>query len=431
MGGTIDLETLQKFAIALLIGALVGLEREHRKPAQGSSGVPGIRTFTLMALIGAVAAWLSREFDTPWIFVGASLGVSAAVVAGYVVQARRDPESIGLTTELAGLAVCLLGALTVVGSASLAVGLAIVVSALLAFKQPIHSLARKLGPEDIYAVLKLLIATFIVLPVLPDRTIDPWGALNPYKLWLLVVLISGLSLVGYVATRWLGAERGLAITGFTGGLVSSTAVTLSFARRSRELANTGAADAGNALATGILLGWLVIVGRIVVLVAVVHLDLLWAILLPAVVMGVTTLAMATVFHFRSPKSSATAANSPNEVPLKNPFSLTAAVKFALLFAVVLLVVKVAQKYFPGGGLYLVAGLAGLTDVDAITLSMAEYAKGGGVADKAAMAIIIAALSNTLVKAGLAVGLGSDTLRGRMTLATAIIMASVITSLFFV
>ncbi len=431
MGGTIDLETLRNFAIALLIGALVGLEREHRKPAQGSSSVPGIRTFTLMALIGAMAAWLSREFDTPWILVGATLGVSAVIVAGYVVQARREPESIGLTTELASLAVCLLGALTVVGSASLAVALAIVVSALLAFKQPIHSLARKLAPDDIYAVLKLLIATFIVLPVLPDRVVDPWGALNPYKLWLLVILISGLSLVGYVATRLLGTERGLAVTGFTGGLVSSTAVTLSFARRSRELATTGGADAGNALATGILLAWLVMAGRIVVLVAVVHLDLLRAILLPAVVLGAATLAMAAVFHLRRPKSSAGAPAPTNEVPLKNPFSLTAAVKFALLFAVVLLVVKVVQRYFPGSGLYLVAALAGLTDVDAITLSMAEYAKGGGVADKAAMAILIAALSNTLVKAGLVVGLGSGTLRGRIILATAIIVACVVVSLLFV
>jgi len=431
MGGTIDLETLRNFVIALLIGALVGLEREQHKPIKGASSVPGIRTFTLMALIGAVSAWLSREFDTPWIFVGATLGVTAVIVAGYLVQARRDPESIGLTTELAGLAVCLLGALTVIGSASLAVALAIVVSALLAFKQPIHSLVRKLGPDDIYAVLKLLIATFIVLPVLPDRTVDPWGALNPYKLWLLVILISGLSLVGYVATRRLGAERGLAVTGFTGGLASSTAVTLSFARRSRELATTGGADEGAALAAGILLAWLVMVGRIIVLVAVVHLDLLRAILLPAVVMGAATLAMAAVFNFRRPKSSAVAPTSANEVPLKNPFSLTAAVKFALLFAVVLLVVKVVQRYFPGSGLYLVAALAGLTDVDAITLSMAEYAKGGGVADKAAMAIIIAALSNTMVKAGLVVGLGSGTLRGRMILATSIIIACVVVSLLFV
>jgi uncharacterized membrane protein (DUF4010 family) len=431
MGGSIELETLRNFAIALLIGALVGLEREHRKPAQGSSAIPGIRTFTLMALVGAVAAWMSREFATPWILVGATLGVAATIVAGYVVQARRDPESIGLTTELAGLAVCLLGALTVIGSASLAVALAIVVSALLAFKQPIHSLARKLGPDDIYAVLKLLIATFIVLPVLPDRTIDPWGALNPYKLWLLVILISGMSLVGYVATRWLGAERGLAVTGFTGGFASSTAVTLSFARRSRELATTGGADAGSALATGILLAWLVMVGRIVVLVAVVHRDLLRAILLPVIVMGAATLVMAVVFHFRRPNSSAVAPTSANAVPLENPFSLTAAVKFALLFAVVLLVVKVVQRYYPGSGLYLVAFLAGLTDVDAITLSMAEYAKGGGLADKAAMAIIIAALSNTLVKAGLVVGLGSGTLRGRILLATAIIGASVMLSLVFV
>ena len=143
-------------------------------------------------------------------------------------------EQHGLTSEMAAIAVFLLGAMAVAGEAELAVALGVVTSAVLAFKQPLHGAVRRLDTQDVFAGLKLLIASFIVLPLLPDTTIDPWQAINPYKLWLLVVLISALSLAGYVAVRWLGSTHGSAITGLAGGLVSSTATTLNFARSSRD-----------------------------------------------------------------------------------------------------------------------------------------------------------------------------------------------------
>ena len=165
--------------------------------------------------------------------LAAFLPVSALVFAGYWLVSRAQDGAFGLTTEIAAVAVFLLGAMTMLGHRELAIGLGVVTAAALAYKQPLHGLVAKLGWDDVYAGVRLLVATFIILPLLPDRTLDPWEALNPYKLWLLVILISSLSLVGYVATRWLGAGRGTALTGITGGLVSSTAVTLSFARRSR------------------------------------------------------------------------------------------------------------------------------------------------------------------------------------------------------
>jgi len=420
VAGGLDLTILRDFAIALFIGALVGIDREQRKPDAGASNVPGVRTFMLLALLGAVAAWLSREFATPWLLVGVTLGVAGIIVAGYVLQARVNPEALGLTTELAGLAVCLLGAVTMLGQAPLAVALGIAISALLTFKQPIHGLVRKLGSTDIHAGLKLLIATFIVLPVLPDQAVDPWGAINPYKLWWLVILISSLSLVGYVATRWLGHERGLAITGLTGGLVSSTAVTLAFAKRSRA----AAADAGQsrALAIGILLAWTVMFGRVIVQVAVVNPSLLGLLLVPCGAMGLATIAVAASYSCRSAQTLGLTTKVASDVPLKNPFSLTSAMKFALFFAVVLLVVKGVQQLAPGKGLYLVAVLAGTTDVDAITLSMAGYADQSGEARVAVRAITLAVLSNTAVKAGLVVVLGGAGLRSRTLLATAIIVA---------
>ena len=408
-----DLAVIRDFATALLIGALIGVEREKRK-GDGEPGIGGLRTFILFALTGAVAGFLSRGDGVPWILLATMLPVAGLVFAGYWLVTKAQPDSFGLTTEIAAVVVCLLGAMTMLGHRELAIGLGVVTAAVLAYKQPLHGLVAKLGWDDVFAGVRLLIATFIVLPLLPDRTLDPWDALNPYKLWLLVILISSLSLVGYVATRWLGSGRGTAVTGITGGLVSSTAVTLSFAKRGRDEPQAAAA-----LACGILLAWAVMVGRILGLVLAVNRDLLWPLLPSIMAMGAVCLLGAWLLYRRSDK-----AQSQDGVPLSNPFSLTSAVKFGLLFAAVLLMVKVAQHYFPGGGVYVLAALAGLTDVDAITLSMAEYARANP-ANVAALAVVIAAVSNTIVKCAMVTSLGGPALRRPVLLATvAIVIAAV-------
>ncbi len=221
-------------AAALLIGTLVGIEREKNKSASGDVGIGGVRTFILLALSGATAAWLSERLGSPWVFAVGLLGVAALAVGGYLAQARVKPRSLGLTTEIATVFVYLLGGACIVGYVEIALGLGVAASAVLAYKQPLHNLVARLGNGDIEAGVKLLAATFIVLPLLPREAVDPWGAIEPYTVWLLVILIAGLSLVGYVATRALGPQRGAAVTGLAGGLVSSTAVTLAFARQSRE-----------------------------------------------------------------------------------------------------------------------------------------------------------------------------------------------------
>jgi uncharacterized membrane protein (DUF4010 family) len=304
------------------------------------------------------------------------------------------------------------------GYAELAVALAILTSAVLAFKQPLHGLVQKLGTDDLYAALKLLIATFIVLPLLPAQPIDPLQALNPYKLWLLVILISGLSLVGYVAVRWLGTARGAAITGLSGGLVSSTAVSLSFARQSRTDKDP---LAGDTLAAGILIAWMVMFVRVVVTIAIAYPPLVTRLLIPFTAMAVATAGLAGVFYWLGARR-ARPVEASGEVQVKNPFSLVAATRFGLVFALVLVVVKLTERYAPAEGLYVVAAVAGLTDVDAITLSMAEFARQNSDLATAAAAIAIAALSNTLVKCGMVVVLGSRPLRWRLTLATAAIVA---------
>lgn len=409
------------FAVALFIGALIGIEREKRQEEELANGevqqrgTGGLRTFILFAEAGALAAWLSVKLATLAIFIGAGVLVSAVVLAGYVA-ASRQPGQLGLTTEIAALVTYLLGGTVVFGYAEIAVALAIVTSAVLAFRQPLHHAVEKLGRDDLYAGLKLLIATFIVLPVLPNRTIDPWQALNPWRMWWLVILISGLSLVGYVATRALGARRGIPLTGLFGGLVSSTAVTLALSRRSREAG--GGAGLAHALAAGILLAWATMFARIGVVLAALDASLLRRMApLLAIWMGVA--AAAAAWHHHRGRAGK---QGDDDVPLRNPFSLAAAMRFALLFAAVLLIVRGVELYLPGAGLYVVAALAGATDVDPITLSLASPTREIA-ATTAATAIAIAATSNTLVKCGMVAALGAPALRRHVFVATGAVLGA--------
>lgn len=422
-----DLEIVRSFAVALLIGAMVGIEREKRRLGTKEASIGGLRTFMVMAQVGALSAWIGRHLDLPWVFPATLLAASATVIVAQYANARQHPETVGMTTGLAAIEVCLLGALCTLGHADIAVVLGVLTAAVLAYKQPLHGLIDKLGWDDIFAGLRLLIASFIVLPLLPNHPVDPWDALNPYLLWLLVILISGLSLVGYVASRWLGPGRGAAVTGIVGGLVSSTAVTISFARQCRDRTRAVSVDV---LVGGILLAWVVMCVRVLIEIAIVHPPLLGTTWLPFVAMGATSGAGALAFFWRG--GSRRGKDEPaRDVPLANPFRLRAAIQFALFFGAVLLAVRIAERYASPAGTYVVAGLAGVTDVDAVTLSMAEQARRTVDATVATTAIVIAALSNTAGKLVLAVLFGGTVLLARLGVATAAIFASGMAALYFI
>lgn len=404
------------FAIALLIGALVGLERERKKAQEQVDGVAGLRTFILIAAAGASAGWLSQAQQSGWVVAVFGLVVAGLVLAAQSMHARRHPESLGLTTEMAAVVVYLLGAAAVTGHRDLAVGMGVATSLVLAYKRPLHSAASWLSEDDLHAILKLLLASFIVLPVLPNRPIDPWALFNPYKVWFLVVLISGLSLLGYLATRLLGSRAGITLTGLFGGLASSTAVTLAFSRDSRG--SRGNSPVLLSLTAGLLLAWTVMFARVVIEVAIVYPPLVRGVLVPMGAMGATALVLTALALLRSRRAAA----ATPDVTLQNPFSLWSATKFALLFLVVSALVTLVQRHYQNaGGFYLVAVLAGLTDVDAITLSMAGYARSGGDAGVAIRAITMAATSNTLVKCGMAVVLGGGLFGRWVAVATVLIL----------
>jgi uncharacterized membrane protein (DUF4010 family) len=400
----------RNFLIALAIGGLVGIEREMRKRHDDDTSFGGIRTYSVLALLGATSAWLTAALQMPAVFAVTLALVGLAVIASYVVAnrpAQEAPQALGLTGEFAALAVFLLAAMAVLGLPEVAVALSVAVLAMLAYKQRLHGAIARLDVDDLLAATKLLVASFIVLPLLPDRPVDPWDALNPYRIWLLVVLVSALSLVGYVAMRWLGRAHGLALTGVAGGLVSSTATTLGLARMSARRHDAPMQP----LAAALLIAWLMMFARVAVLVAVVDAALLGPLALPLAAMAVPCAALAA-WQYRAGLHGARTAQE-EALPLRNPFSLVAAIQFGAVFAAVLLLVELTRRYGPDGGLYAAAALSGTVNVDAITLSMAgRRRRAAGVPDatREATAIVVAVLSNTVAKAALVLMLGHAALR---------------------
>ena len=391
-----------RFAVALGLGILIGLERER---AKGEEGGAGVRTFALIALAGAIAGYLQDNLGLGWFALAIFVAVGALLISSYVLTALHGDT--GITTEVSALLAFLLGLLCAHGQLQVAAWVAVAMTLMLALKEWLHRLARRIDASDVEATLKFAIVTLIILPLVPDRNYGPvpLDVLNPYKVWLMVVLISGLNFMSYLLIKIVGTEHGIGIAGLLGGLASSTAVTLGFSQRSRQ----PGADA-SALALGILLAWTVMFFRVVVMTGLIsgQLGLRLAVAMGALCL-VSLGACYWLWHRRR-------ARERGEVkPGHNPFELDEAIKFGLLFGVVVFVAKAAQVYLGEAGLYLAAGIAGLTDVDAITLAMADLARSDAQnLNVAARAIVIAVLANTLAKSGLAAGLGSPELR-RLTL----------------
>ncbi len=415
-----ELTTAWQFGTALGLGMLIGLERERTRGEERTFG--GVRTFSLVSLLGATAVYAGEQSGLPW-FIGLVLvGVIALVAAAYYVTAQQG--SIGATTEVSVVITFLIGALCAWDQVAIAGAVCVITMLLLALKGWLHNLAQRIEPSDVEATLKFAIITLIVLPLLPNTNYGPEGleVINPYKTWLMVVLIAGLNFAGYILVKVVGREHGLGITGLLGGLVSSTAVTLSFSQRSRT-----EPDLAPVLALAILLAWTVMFFRVVVEVGVVNPALARDLALGMVLMGIVSLVICFLLWRRGRSSEKAEVESGH-----NPFELGDAIKFGLLFAVVIFVARAAQVYFGDTGLYLAGALAGLTDVDAIALSMANLAQQDPeVSGAAARTIVIAVISNTMVKCGMAIWLGAASMRRTMVPITAALAAAGIGAAFLV
>lgn len=390
-------------ALALLAGLLIGLEREHSKPAteerRGFTG--GVRTYPIFSLLGATAALMMEKFG-PLPLFGAGLGLSLFLAIGY----WRDSEQghVGLTSEGSALLAFFLGGLStapvlVPVSHRIFVVAAIAVGAtfLLSQKTELRQFSAKLSRDDVIATVKFLIIAVVMLPVLPNEPYGPYGALNPYRIGFMVLLIAGIGFVGYVAMRLFGHGKGLLITGAIGGLVSSTAVTLASAARAKQ---TPALAPISALA--VVIAATIMFIRVLITVAAVESSLVPRLAIPLLAMAAVSAGAVALMIFRDRSHS----GERGDVKLSNPFELGRAFQFGAFFVFILVVSRWASETFGDAGTYFTGLLAGLTDVDAITLSMSNLVKTQAIAPEVATrTIVIAVASNTVVKAVMAVALG--------------------------
>ncbi|HET6204132.1 MAG TPA: DUF4010 domain-containing protein [Planctomycetota bacterium] len=385
-----DLEVARRLGVALATGALIGLERQRRQSRPGRAAFAGFRTFILISLFGALSAWMAQTV-TPWFLAAGFAGLAAIVALSYRVSAQRE-ESLGSTTEFAAFVAFALGSLAFLGRLEIAVGLGVVVTALLSEKTKLHGLAARLSETDLNATIRFALLALVVLPLLPDRAYPFLGTevLNPRSVWWMVLLISAISFSGYLLMKWLGTRRGIALTGVVGGLASSTAVTVSMARRSREKPALG-----RSFALAVVLSWSVAALRVLLLVAVVQPRMLHLLAPALVATAAAGFAVTAVLYF----TGRDLAGNTLEVP--NPFRLGPALRFGLLFAVILFVSDLARKGASDEGLYATGLLGGIAELDAITLSMAHLADEPGHLGPAAATVLIAYLFNTVVKTAIA------------------------------
>jgi len=384
-------ESFPSLGIAVGLGLLVGLQRER----VGASGhIGGVRTFSLVTVLGAMTALLVPVVG-PWLLVAAFLGVSATGLLSNVLWMRRGDPEPGMTSEIAMMVMFVVGALVALGMRDVGVALGVGTAILLQMKGPLHGLASKLGDADVRAVMQFALITFIVLPILPDTTFGPFDVLNPYRVWLMVVLVVGLSLAGYVAFRLLGRERGTLVAGLVGGLISSTATTVSYSRLGKRLAGVrGAAVAVFLLAT------FVMYCRLIAEVWIVSPTHARSIVAPIAIVAATTMVCAALSLARSGRQG-------GEMPeQENPAELKSTLVFGGMYGLILFLVAAAKEWFGDAGLYVVAGVSGLTDMDAITLSAGRLVERGRLMPETAWrAVLVASLSNLAFKWGIVLVLG--------------------------
>lgn len=396
---------LVDLVIALGLGLLVGLQRESQ------ARTAGLRTFALVTLGGAIAGMLVPAAGG-WV-VGSGL-LAVAILGAIDHFADNENGRTGLTTEAAMVAMYLIGVVVTVLDERLGVVLAGTVAVLLQAKARFRKVMDRLGDDDVRAIMQFTLLSLVILPILPNRDFGPWSVLNLFEIWLLVVLIVGINLAGYIAWKFVRADTGALLTGILGGVISSTAATVSYSRRTREQTDGAAMSA-----VVIMIATAVVLIRVVIEIAVVAPQILRSVVVPiAVVFAVAaTLSVAMWWRVRGQ-----AADMPQQ---QNPTMLRAALIFGVLYAVVLIAVAWVKEAAGDSGLYVVAAVAGLTDVDAITLSTAQMAKAGEIGPALTWRVILVAfVSNLVFKAGIIAAIGSRRLLATVVMLFGILGAAV-------
>lgn len=386
-----ELVILKNILVALALGALIGLEREYARYKKRGHEYAGIRTFPLIALFGFLSAYFGDLYSV-WILGIGILLIGLLVVIAYFLMNRRTRHYIGATTEVAGFIMFFIGALCYYDELALAAVITVAMAVILYARSMLHHFAKRMTPQELRDTIKFAVIALVILPFLPNKGYGPLELFNPFITWLMVVFISGISFIGYILMKWIG-ERGIAVTGLLGGLVSSMAVTTSFAERSTQQKKIF-----RTLVLGVILANGVMFIRVLIEVFVLNRTLFPHLLIPLLVL----FALSGIFSYFLWKK---AAKAKGKVQLSSPFTLLPALKFAAFFSIILALAKVALFFFASRGVYLVSFLSGFADVDAITVSLSQLAGESLALETARNGIVIAALTNIAAKGGIAYWFG--------------------------
>lgn len=399
------LENLLAIGYGLLLGSLIGIEREKRSFDENETNFAGVRTYSLISFFAACLAVIGVDMLT---YIG-FVGVISVMIAAYFVSNRFNDDNLGVTSEIAVLIVFLIGFLSGLREfvfASLITALLVMV---LGLKEYIHNFTKRITKKELESVVKFIIISVVVLPLLPNETVGPLGILNPYDIWLMVVLIAGISALSYIGIRAIGYKRGIGLSGFLGGLVSSTAVTISFSKLSKDLPKKVLSP----ILFGLLVASSAMYFRVLLQVSLVNIDLFKPLAIP-MIFGGMSLGGFGLYLFTS-KSNDNYKLQEKDFGLQNPVDLASAIKFGGLFAFILVVVSLSNQYFGQEVLLVASAFSGIVDTDAISLSLANLAEDQIDSMTAALGIIIATSTNMINKTLLVTFLGSPALRKKFPL----------------
>lgn len=406
-------EFLIRMLIALGIGAIVGLEREHAAMKEHIRGFAGIRTFIFVVMLGFIGG-LSYFLLSPLIYLGILVSVAILTGISYFVTASKG--DIGATTEFSLLVSFFLGTLTFLGFLEMSLMIMVLIVVLLSLKLRLRSIVGKITMEEMYDFIRFVVIALLIFPFLPDEPYGPYHVLNPREIGWVVILTSGLGFLGYILMKFLGAKKGILLSGIIGGLISSTAVTWIFAGKSKE---NGALS--KEFATAILAASLIMVVRVLVWTFIFNKALFDELFWPVSFVFVIGMAITVYFYYQ------TRGNKIDDTQIRQnkPLDLRGAVVFGIIYIVILLVVSYANDYLGQAGLLISSMIAGFSDIDAITITVSKLAGNGFSYSIAANAVILATLSNTLVKLGIGLWAGSAALRRELLIGYGVVFIALL------
>lgn len=408
-----QMELIVRLLVALGAGFLIGLEREHAALTQKLNSFAGIRSFVFVTLLGFSGMMMALIFD-PWIFIG--LLVSVLVLIGVSYRATAAAGDLGTTTELSLLLSFVLGGLTFLGFVEISLMITVVVVVLLSAKFKLQDAIGKITSEELYDFIRFAVLVLLVFPFLPDDNMGPFDVLNPREIGWVVILTSGLGLVGYILMKLLGSGKGILLSGIVGGLVSSTAVTWVFAKKSKESPNISLH-----CAVAILAASSIMIIRVLIWAFIFNTQLFNRMVIPIAFVFVVALGVAIAFYYKQRKSE----SIDTDMGKGKPLDLQGALFFGVVYTVILLVVSYANEYLGEKGMLLSSAIAGLSDIDAITISVSKIAGESLALSIASNAILIATVSNTIVKLGIGISAGSLELRKHLFVGYGIVFVAIV------